>query len=59
MSRESRALAGICRHASAQPPRRLGKTVAAAKSAGASWADIGRAVGISRQSAHERWADKP
>jgi hypothetical protein len=39
--------------------RRLAKTVAAAKAAGASWADIGRAVGISRQSAHERWADKP
>lgn len=38
--------------------RRLTKTVAAAKAAGASWADIGRAVGISRQSAHERWADK-
>ena len=32
--------------------------VAAAKAAGASWADLGRAVGISRQSAHERWADK-
>ena len=28
---------------------------AAAKTVGASWADIGRAVGISRQSAHERW----
>lgn len=39
--------------------QRLAKTVAAAKAAGASWADIGRAVGISRQSAHERWADKP
>ncbi|RAM37254.1 AsnC family protein [Arthrobacter globiformis] len=38
--------------------RRLAKTVAAAKATGASWADIGRAVGISRQSAHERWADK-
>jgi hypothetical protein len=38
---------------------RLAKTVAAAKASGASWADIGRAVGISRQSAHERWADKP
>jgi hypothetical protein len=24
----------------------------------ASWTDIGRAVGISRQSAHERWAEK-
>ncbi|MGO4230901.1 hypothetical protein AB4Y72_18815 [Arthrobacter sp. YAF34] len=41
-----------------QAGHRLDKTVAAAKSAGASWADIGRAVGISRQSAHERWADK-
>ena len=42
----------------AQAGQRLDKTVAAAKAAGASWADIGRAVGISRQSAHERWADK-
>lgn len=41
-----------------QAGHRLDKTVAAAKAAGASWADIGRAVGISRQSAHERWADK-
>lgn len=41
-----------------QAGHRLDQTVAAAKSAGASWADIGRAVGISRQSAHERWADK-
>ncbi|WP_458782336.1 hypothetical protein [Arthrobacter sp. D3-16] len=41
-----------------QAGQRLDKTVAAAKAAGASWADIGRAVGISRQSAHERWADK-
>lgn len=41
-----------------QAGRQLDKTVAAAKSAGASWADIGRAVGTSRQSAHERWADK-
>lgn len=37
---------------------RLDKTVAAAKAAGASWTDIGRAAGISRQAAHERWADK-
>jgi hypothetical protein len=42
----------------AQAGRRLDKTVAAAKAAGASWADIGRAVGITRQAAHERWADK-
>jgi hypothetical protein len=41
-----------------QAGHRLDKTVAAAKAAGASWADIGRAVGISRQSAHERWTDK-
>ncbi len=34
---------------------RLDKTVAAAKAAGATWADIGRAVGITRQAAHERW----
>lgn len=41
-----------------QAGHRLDKTVAAAKAAGASWADIGRAVGISRQSAHERWAEQ-
>ena len=41
-----------------QAGHRLDKTVTAAKAAGASWADIGRAVGISRQSAHERWAEK-
>lgn len=41
-----------------QAGRRLDKTVAAAKAAGASWTGIGRAVGISRQSTHERWADK-
>ena len=37
---------------------RLDKAVAAAKAAAASWTDIGRAAGISRQAAHERWADK-
>ncbi|MFF2317756.1 hypothetical protein ACFVTE_15980 [Arthrobacter sp. NPDC058097] len=42
----------------AQAGRRLDKTVAAAKAAGATWADIGRAAGITRQAAHERWADK-
>ncbi len=35
---------------------KLNVAVRAARDAGASWADIGRAVGISRQSAHERWA---
>jgi hypothetical protein len=39
-----------------QAGTRLDKTVAAARAAGASWADIGKAVGISRQSAHERWS---
>jgi hypothetical protein len=38
-----------------QAGARLDKTVAAARAAGASWADIGKAAGISRQSAHERW----
>lgn len=41
-----------------QAGHRLDKTVAAAEAAGASWTDIGRAAGISRQAAHERWADK-
>lgn len=41
-----------------QAGHRLDKTVAAAKVAGASWAEIGRAVGISRQSVHERWAER-
>ncbi|MEV5824867.1 hypothetical protein AB0L25_04765 [Spirillospora sp. NPDC052242] len=34
----------------------LAGTVQTARRAGASWTDIGAAVGISRQSAHERWA---
>ncbi|UKA56682.1 hypothetical protein LFT45_22665 (plasmid) [Arthrobacter sp. FW305-BF8] len=42
----------------AQAGQRLDKTVAAAKAAGATWAEIGRAAGITRQAAHERWADK-
>lgn len=42
-----------------QAGRRLDQAVSAAKAAGASWADIGKAVGISRQSAHERWAERP
>lgn len=35
---------------------RLAAAVRNARGAGASWADIGRKAGISRQSAHERWA---
>jgi hypothetical protein len=34
----------------------LDQAVHAARSAGASWTDIGRAVGITRQSAQQRWA---
>lgn len=35
----------------------LDQAVARARDYGASWADIGRAVGITRQSAHERWGE--
>ena len=38
---------------------RLGEAVAAAREAGATWAQIGEAVGMSRQSAHERWGHAP
>jgi hypothetical protein len=37
---------------------RLDEGVGFARLTGASWADIGRAVGMSRQSAHERWAHR-
>lgn len=36
--------------------QRLDQAAATARRAGASWEAIGRACGISRQSAHERWA---
>lgn len=35
--------------------RRLDEAVAVARACGSSWADIGAAVGISRQSAYTRW----
>lgn len=35
--------------------RRLDQAVREARVGGASWADIGRAAGMTRQSAHERW----
>ena len=38
--------------------RRLDALVKGAHAAGASWADIGRAVGITRQSARERWGSR-
>lgn len=41
--------------AAADTRRRLDDAVAAARAAGASWTDVGRATGMSRQSAHERW----
>jgi hypothetical protein len=46
----SKAILGVAAAARehSQAGQRLDKTVAAAKTAGASWADIGRAVGISR-----------
>lgn len=40
----------------AQADRELEEAVRSAQSAGASWAKIGEALGISRQSAHERFA---
>jgi hypothetical protein len=39
----------------AQATRTLYETVWRMRDAGASWADIGRAVGMTRQSARERW----
>jgi hypothetical protein len=35
---------------------RLTESVRSAVAAGATWADVGRAAGMTRQSAHERWA---
>lgn len=34
---------------------KLDRAVAAARDGGASWTDIGRAAGVARQTAHERW----
>lgn len=42
----------------AETGRELDAAVASARSGGATWADVGRAVGITRQSARERWATK-
>jgi hypothetical protein len=35
--------------------RLVADAVRAARDAGATWADVGRATGMTRQSAHERW----
>lgn len=40
----------------AEAAKELDEAVAEARAAGATWADVGRAVGITRQSARERWA---
>lgn len=39
--------------------QRLEDAVLAARAAGASWAQIGEASGMSRQAAHERWGHQP
>lgn len=33
----------------------LARAVISARQAGASWADVGRATGVARQSAHQKW----
>jgi hypothetical protein len=42
-------------HAAAEAKQRLDASVAMALHGGASWAEIGRAAGVTGQSAHERW----
>jgi hypothetical protein len=42
-----------------QMSNRLDDAVLAARAAGASWAQIARAVGISRQAATQRWSPAP
>ena len=49
-----RAAAGDVHKAEA----RLNEAVQRARAAGSSWADVGDAAGITRQSAHERWAKR-
>lgn len=49
-----RALAAV-----ADAARTVDLEVAAARAAGLSWADIGKAAGITRQAAHDRWGPAP
>jgi len=51
------ALAGVAAAAAAAADAKewLDSTVALARQSGASWAEIGRAAGMARQSAQERW----
>jgi hypothetical protein len=42
-------------HAAAEAERKLGHNVLAARNAGASWAQIGDALGLTRQAAQQRW----
>jgi len=39
--------------------QRLEDAVLAARAAGATWAQVGDATGMSRQAAHERWGHQP
>lgn len=48
---------GSARREVAEATRRLDQAVARARVAEMSWEAIGKAAGISRQSAHERWGD--
>ena len=43
----------------AQAQRRLDRGVGAARAAGVTWAGVAAAVGITRQSAHQRWNTRP
>jgi hypothetical protein len=44
--------------AAGEAGRRLDEAVAAARAAGASWADIGKRAGMARQSAQQRWGNR-
>jgi hypothetical protein len=52
-----RSLSDVQRHAqlAAEAERQLADAVAAARGAGASWADVAAATGITRQGAQQRW----
>jgi hypothetical protein len=56
-SSTSKAIEGVAEWAAAlaKTSDSLTQAVAAARAAGASWGDVGRAVGVSRQAARQRW----
>lgn len=55
LSMETLAQVATAADAALQARSRLDETVALAREGGASWADIGHATGMTRQSAHTRW----